>query len=489
MATNTSTELQELPPHQQFANEANQNGVNGINGDANDGWGKGVRLGDNVMKNGTPPGDNPSRISSESLAERDQDLPHPTTTTEVLQRWNHPRSNIARLAAAFWAFIVAGANDAAYGPLIPYLEEYYNLSYLVVSLVFLSPFIGYTLSALCNNYVHLWWGQRGVALISPSAHLAAYIIIACHPPYPVLVVAFSLAGFGNGLVDAAWNAWIGNMARADEILGFLHGFYGVGAVVSPLIATSMITRLGQPWWAYYYLMIGLAGIELVTSAAAFWPQNAQAYRDSLSRSAGVGEPQKGALREVLFKKGYARVAWLISIFLLCYVGAEVAIGGWIVKFMMEIRNAPGFESGMSAMGFWLGLVVGRVILGFVTPKLGVKLAVTIYLIPVMALQLVFWLVPQFYVSVVAVALQGFFIGPLFPAAIVVATKLLPKHLHVSAIGFAAAFGGSGAAVLPFAIGAIAQAKGVWVLQPIILALFAVLLLLWLCLPRLNKKRD
>lgn len=107
----------------------------------------------------------------------------------------------------------------------------------------------------------------------------------------------------------------------------------------------------------------------------------------------------------------------------------------------------------------------------------------------MALQLVFWLVPQFYVSVVAVALQGFFIGPLFPAAIVVATKLLPKHLHVSAIGFAAAFGGSGAAVLPFAIGAIAQAKGVWVLQPIILALFAVLLLLWLCLPRLNKKRD
>ena len=113
----------------------------------------------------------------------------------------------------------------------------------------------------------------------------------------------------------------------------------------------------------------------------------------------------------------------------------------------------------------------------------------IYLPLTMALELIFWLVPQFYVSAVAVSLQGFFLGPLFPAAVVVATKLLPRHLHVSAIGFAAAFGGSGAAIFPFAVGAIAQAKGVQVLQPIILALLGVILGLWLCLPRIHKKSE
>lgn len=107
----------------------------------------------------------------------------------------------------------------------------------------------------------------------------------------------------------------------------------------------------------------------------------------------------------------------------------------------------------------------------------------------MALELVFWLVPQFYVSAVAIAFQGFFLGPLFPAVIVAATKLLPRHLHVSAIGFAAAVGGSGAAVLPFAVGAIAQSKGVQVLQPIVLAFLAAILGLWLCLPRLQRKED
>lgn len=107
----------------------------------------------------------------------------------------------------------------------------------------------------------------------------------------------------------------------------------------------------------------------------------------------------------------------------------------------------------------------------------------------MGLELLFWLVPQFIVSAVAIALQGFFLGPLFPAVVVAMSKLLPRHLHVGAIGFAAAFGGSGAAVLPFAVGAIAQAKGVQVLQPIILSLLGVILMLWLGLPRFGKKKE
>lgn len=195
------------------------------------------------------------------------------------------------------------------------------------------------------------------------------------------------------------------------------------------------------------------------------------------------------MKTALFSLPYARVTWLCAAFLLAYVGVEVSLGGWIVQFMIRVRKAGRFPAGMTSVGFWLGLTLGRVVLGFVTPRLGVKLAVALYLPATMALELVFWLVPQFYVSAVAVSLQGFFLGPLFPAVVIATTQLLPKHLHVSAIGFAASFGGSGAAILPFAVGAIAQAKGVQILQPIILAFLTLLLGLWLCLPKIGKKRD
>ncbi|KAJ4296726.1 hypothetical protein N0V90_006774 [Kalmusia sp. IMI 367209] len=416
-----------------------------------------------------------------------ESLPSPTTQAAAqLERWNGSSTHMYRTFAAFWSFVVMGANDAAYGALIPYLQDYYHLTFLVISLVFLSPLVGYTASALLNNNIHLKFGQRGVAFISPACHMIAYIVIAVHPPYPVLVVIFMIAGFGNGLADAAWNAWIGNMANANEVLGFLHGFYGLGAVLSPLIATTMITK-GQrlPWYYFYYVMIGLAAIELATSVSAFWTATGAVFRENNGRTT---DSTDNRMKEALLRMPFARVTWICAMFLLGYVGIEVALGGWIVKFMLEVRHGGDFASGMVATGFWMGITVGRVILGFVTPRVGEKLAITIYLALTMAFELIFWLVPQFYVSAVAVAFQGFLMGPLFPAAVVVATKLLPRHLHVGAIGFAAAFGGSGAAIFPFAVGAIAQAKGVKVLQPIILALLAVILGLWLCLPRVGRKK-
>lgn len=126
--------------------------------------------------------------------------------------------------------------------------------------------------------------------------------------------------------------------------------------------------------------------------------------------------------------------------------------------------------------------MGRIILGFVTGRIGEKLAITIYLGLSLALQLMYWLIPSFVSSAICVTFLGFFLGPLFPAAVVAATKLLPADYHVSAIGFAAAFGGGGAAIFPFAVGAIAQSSGVEVLQPIIVAIFVFILIVWLILP-------
>lgn len=417
---------------------------------------------------------------SDLLGPKSQHTPNPDTPPSIhsnapshavlaLQRWNGSKANVYKTMATFIGFIIMGANDAAYGAILPYLQRYYNTSYTVVSLVFLSPFVGYIAAASTNNLLHKTVGQRGVAMIGPGAHLIAYVVICLHPPYAVLVVVFILAGYGNGILDAAWNAWIGNLANPNELLGFLHGFYGLGAVISPLVATTMITQGGLEWYAFYYIMIGGATVELATSTAAFWTMTGHRFRAALSDDA-----IRGATRAAL----KTRVAWVSAVFLLIYVGIEVALGGWIVEFMIQVRDGHPFQSGMVATGFWLGITAGRVILGFITPRLGENLSIFIYLVLAMAMQILFWLVPQFIVSSIAAALVGFFLGPLFPAVVVATTKLLPVHLHVATIGFAAAFGGGGACILPFAVGAIAQHAGVRVLQPIILAMLGLALALW-----------
>jgi fucose permease len=140
------------------------------------------------------------------------------------------------------------------------LEIYYRKSYTIVSLVFLSPFVGYTISAILSNSVHQNLGRRGITIIAPICHLIAFAVISIHPPFPVLVIMYILVGLGSGFHNAAWNVWIGNMANSNEVLGFFHGFYGVGATVSPLVATTLIIKAGWEWYSYYYLMV----LELFT---------------------------------------------------------------------------------------------------------------------------------------------------------------------------------------------------------------------------------
>jgi hypothetical protein len=47
------------------------------------------------------------------------DLPPPSTAVEALQKWNYPRSNRWRVFATFFAFILFGLNDSAYGVWLP----------------------------------------------------------------------------------------------------------------------------------------------------------------------------------------------------------------------------------------------------------------------------------------------------------------------------------------------------------------------------------
>ncbi|KAJ5248771.1 hypothetical protein N7468_000222 [Penicillium chermesinum] len=381
----------------------------------------------------------------------------PSHAVNIAPRWNQSRRTIWQVTAACLCALVMGANDAAYGAIIPYvrqalsapakprratnavptaqLELYYHQSYTIISLVFLSPFVGYTIAAFgLSHAIHQHFGRRGIAVVGPACHLMTFIVLSVHPP-------------SLGLQNAAWNVWIGNMANSNEVLGFFHGFFGVGATISPLAATSLITKAGWEWFDFYHLMSSLY------ATAAFWPETGVKFRDENPSSS-----RGGALPQTRLSLTY-KATWICATFLFLYGGVEVGIGGWIVVFMTDVRHGGTFASGMTETGFWLGVTVGRFVLGFVSPRVGEKLSIALYIVLAIVMELLFWLVPQFIVSAVAVSLVGFFLGTIFPCVVVVATRILPKDIHVAAIGFAAAFSMGGAAVFPFLIGAIAQAEG------------------------------
>lgn len=448
-----------------------------------------------------------------------------TALAESTREWKRPRIIKWRVLAAFYSFIVVGAIGGAYGVCIltpssqrpanilflagldslckqsftltlhyrrlaapilklriltrPQFGKYYDANYLTVSFILLAPLIGYNIAAFANSAVHHHFGQLGIAFIGPGLHVFAFFVAAQHPPYPVLVLSCALAGLGNGLVDVGWNAWIGGMENNSGIMGALHACYGLGAALAPVVATAVISREGGEWYHFYYLMVLLAVIELCASVVAFWLETGEKYREQLQRHVIVSA-ELARQRNPILQALSRTPTWLISVFIFIYAGIESSLADWILTFLVDSRHQSAYAGSFLTFGYWAGLTLGRIVIGFCVPSS--KKLITLCLASAIAMHSLFSFNSGVMSSAVAMTLVGFSLGPIFPGAIIMQTKLLSKELHVAAVGFSCALGSVGGCVLPFLVGAAANGSGIWVLSPFIFVALIICLGLWIAVP-------
>jgi len=157
--------------------------------------------------------------------------------------------------------------------------------------------------------------------------------------------------------------------------------------------------------------------------------------------------------------------------------------------MSRSRHASPFLSALSSSFFWGGMVLGRMGLGLVSERLGVRTANIGYLVAAIALQLILALgtLPP-AVCVALVACVGFLMGPLYPGGVVLLTQLVPRGLHVAVVSFVGSVGQVGGAVFPFLIGALVERVGIEVFLYVLVVLLTGALGVWLVFARLKVER-
>lgn len=214
-------------------------------------------------------------------------------------------------------------------------------------------------------------------------------------------------------------------------------------------------------------------MELLFLTTAFRYEDAARYRQSKSHV--VLEQSSTSSKDIFKHAG----TWFSAAYFLTYVGIETAISGWVVSFMTRSRHASVYMASLSSSGFWGGMAIGRLILGHVTDRIGVRRAATMYLSCAIGLLLLFALIRSPVVSIVIMAFAGFVMGPLFPSGVVVLSELLPRELHVAAVSFVASVGQIGGAALPFGIGAVVQGLGIGVFRWVILLFACIAICAWI----------
>lgn len=371
-----------------------------------------------------------------------------------------------QVGLAFFAFILIGANDGALGVLIPSLQMHYGVSKSTIGLLFLFQTIGYLIAAFNSGLLVEQLGNRRFLMIGAASFLLGVGALSLMLPYMIVLIMMFPLGFGIAIIDAGLNAYIAAMPRNAAHLNYLHAFYGTGALLGPVIA-STILAIRWGWNSVYLVWIGMSLVLLVGFKLAFNDQR-------LSSSEDIARAKDNVLVTTL----KVPLVWITALFLLIYVGAEVSVGSWSYSFLTEERHTSVLFAGWMVSGYWLGLTLGRVALARVAQRLGNERLIRGCLAGVVIGVILIWLVPIHAITAVGLGVVGFSFGPIYPTTIALFSNRISSRILPGAIGFLASLGSVGAAVFPWLAGMLGEHIGLWSLMPYVLVLTAVMGLLW-----------
>lgn len=373
------------------------------------------------------------------------------------------------------------------------MRRYYNIGYAIVSLIFVGNALGFIAGAFFVDAIRERLGRAKTLAVGQFLMALGYIPMIATAPYPAIVVSFFFVGFGMSINLAMGNVFCGSLSNSTTALSMMHGSYGIGGTVGPLLATAMVTVFGVVWSRYYALSLGLTVLGGICGTCAFWDyeRDTGAVQPSSGSGGGAAAPRRDWRTDVkaMVSALSNRVVLLGALFIFAYQGAEVSISGWVNTFLMDSRHVHDGSVGYVTAGFWGGITLGRFLLAPPAHRIGEKLFVVIVVVGACAFQLVVWLVPNLIGNAVAVAIVGLLLGPVYPCAAAVFMRNMSKQKQVSGMGVISAFGSSGGAAAPFTTGLLAQAVGTFVLHPIVIGLFVVMMVCWYGLPSKPKRSE
>ena len=324
-------------------------------------------------------------------------------------------------------------------------------------------------------------------LLAGSVALSAVALLSCAiaPAYWVIVASAVLFGLSGGAIDAALNAHAARHFGPRQI-NLMHAAYGVGAASSPLVVTVVVST-GTSWrWAYLVVMVVQVALAVMFAVSSRrWDQavrtedQAAQTEDQAAQTddePGPASPIPGRAR---WRPPPRAVAGLVVVAV--ESGLESVVGLWAFVFLLGGVTLSPAVAGVVISGYWVALVVGRVILGAVAERAGtwpVLATATIAAVVAAALLLSRQPVP----SAAGVVLLGFTLAPIYPLLVLTTAERTSARSVDRLVGFQAAADTVGSLVCASLAGVIMAADlggftyyvltlallttaGIWALKP------------------------
>ena len=366
------------------------------------------------------------------------------------------------LAVIYLIFISLGLPDSLLGSGWPTMQVTFGVpssyaGYISMAISFMT-----IISALISPRMIKRFHTKWIVIVSILLTVFGLLGFSFSTSYAMLFLFVIPYGLGAGAIDASVNHYVANN-YSGSVMNFLHCFYGVGAVISPNIMALALSKArwneGYRWTAYIQMAILLVCIL----SLPLWKKK--------EGSAEAEEESGAGIREALKVPGV--ILTLIAFF--AYCSGEATCFLWTSSYFAGVKEglSDGLIASFGSLIFG-GLMLGRLISGFVSNKLGDRLLIRIgIIVEMIGILLVMLPISHYLPAAIGFVIIGTGMGPVYPAIQHMAPANFGRKYSAAVIGLQMASAYVGSTFMPMVFGILQQNIGIGIM-PVYLLIFAIL---------------
>ncbi|MBS1963760.1 MAG: sugar MFS transporter [Bdellovibrionales bacterium] len=237
--------------------------------------------------------------------------------------------------------------------LVPHLKQAFTLNYtqaILIQFAFFSSYFVVSIpsSKFCENFGYQRGLYTGLAITAVGAF--GFLASANFVSFPLFLLSFFVLAAGITLIQVAANPYVtllGNPETSSARLTLVQAFNSLGTTVAPLIGSYLIlstTSIDSVKTPYLVIALALVGLAVFVAMAKF-----PSFKSEKTEDAPWSEI-------------FANRRLVMGCFaIFAYVGAEVAIGSFLVNYL-GTSHVMGFDAETAARYvafYWGGAMVGR----------------------------------------------------------------------------------------------------------------------------------
>ena len=363
-------------------------------------------------------------------------------------------------------FIVGGISGSALGVVWIYVEADFHVTLSALGALVTAATLGRVLTSSTSgpliNRLGIAWVMMAGLLVTAFSMIGFAL---ANSWAIVMAVAFG-SGAGAGVMATGLNAFAAVNFSARQ-MNWLHGSYGVGSMLGPILITTIVIDLSLDWrYAYVIFML----IRLLLSLV-FWRTREQWRLGELTRSAGKGGHP--AMSQTL----RLPIMWLMIAAFMMATGTELVTGQFANTFLIEARAIDAKTAGVWVSLYWGSLTLSRFLSGFIIARISNNLFLRLNILSILIGAALLWANLSPLGSLIGLAMIGFSIAPFAPLMASDTPGRVGGAHTTNAMGLQFTGASLGMAVLPWLAGLLAEAQGLDIIPQFVffIALFTFVL--------------